>query len=168
MDMSALSLMKDYGGLVIGLVLLIAAAWVIPGRAKWYVLTAGLAILGYEAYVRTTNRKLLAEADKERDALRKRTDALKQRSDDLQKTVTDLNRQLADNQTKLGALNREAAGLAQRGTDISARKAQLDAESKRRTQDNEKLLRQVAGHEALLATLQDAQHAVAQLDKTNQ
>ena len=46
MDTGMLSLVKDYGDLAIGLVLLIAGVWVLPGRIKWYVLTAGLAVIG--------------------------------------------------------------------------------------------------------------------------
>jgi chromosome segregation ATPase len=169
MDASTLlSFIKDYAGLLIGLVFLLAAVSVLPGRAKWYVLTAGLAILGYEAYLRTRNRKLLAEADKEREGLRKRAEELDRRSADLAKTVADLNQQLAENRTRLAALNTEAAELAQRGGDISKRKAQLDEESERRSQENEALLQQMGGHEDLLSALRDAQHAIEQLDRTVQ
>jgi chromosome segregation ATPase len=165
MEASTLVFIKDYAGLLIGLVFLLAAVSVLPGRVKWYVLTAGLAILGYEAYLRTRNRKLLAEADQERERLKKRAQELDRRGAELEQTVAQLNQQLAENQARLAALSTEAAELARRGGDISQRKAQLDEESRRRSEENEALLQQVGGHEDLLSALQDAQHALAQLDR---
>lgn len=157
---------RDYGGLLIGLVLLLVAVSVIPGRAKWYVLTAGLAIIGYEAYLRTRNRKLLAEADKERKVLRERADELAGRGAELEKAIAALNQQLADNNARLLALGQEAAALAQRGAGAATEKAKLDEESGRRSRENEALLRDLGNHEALLAALRNAQQAVEQLDRT--
>lgn len=165
MDASVLSLVKDYGGLLIGLVFLFAAVSVIPGRAKWYVLTAGLAILGYEAYLRTRNRKLMAEADEERKGLRIRADELSRRSAELENTVTKLNQQLAENKAKLLALNKETDELALHGEDILQRKAQLDEESLRRSEENETLLKTMGNHEELLTVLRDAQHALEKMDR---
>ena len=168
MDTGMLSLVKDYGDLAIGLVLLIAGVWVLPGRIKWYVLTAGLAVIGYEAYLRMSNRKLMAEADREREKLRARVAVLDKRGAELESTVAQLNEQLAENKAKQAALDQQAADLAKRGEDISVQKAQLDEESQRRSQENEALLQTVVSHEDLLAALQDARHALDQIDKPAQ
>jgi len=161
-----LTYVRDYGGLLIGLVFLLVATSVIPGRAKWYVLTAGLTIIGYEAYIRTRNRKLLAEADKEREVLRNRVGELSRRGAELEKAVAELDQKLADNKARLATLNQEAAELAQSGVDISQQKAKLDEETIRRSRENEALLQTVGSHEQLLSALQDARHAIEQLDRT--
>ena len=165
MDTGMLSLVKDYGDLAIGLVLLIAGVWVLPGRIKWYVLTAGLAVIGYEAYLRMSNRKLMAEADREREKLRARVAKLDKRGAELESTVAQLNEHLAENKAKQAALDQQAADLAKRGEDISVQKAQLDEESQRRSRENEALLQTVVSHEDLLAALQDARHALDQMDE---
>jgi len=169
MDASTLlSFAKDYAGLLIGLAFLLVAVSVLPGRVRWYVLTAGLAILGYEAYLRTRNRKLLAEADKEREGLRKRADELGRRGAELEKTVAELNQQLAQNRTRLAALSKESEELAQRGGDISARKAELDKASQEWSEKTDALLQQVGDHEDLLSSLRDARHAMERLDRVAQ
>jgi chromosome segregation ATPase len=165
MDTGMLSLVKNYGDVAIGLILLIAGVWVLPGRIKWYVLTAGLAVIGYEAYLRMSNRKLMAEADREREKLRARVAVLDKRGAELESTVAQLNEQLAENKAKQAALDQRAADLAKRGEDISAQKAQLDEESQRRSRENEALLQTVVSHEDLLAALQDARHALDQMDE---
>ncbi|TMG74905.1 MAG: hypothetical protein E6H75_11385 [Betaproteobacteria bacterium] len=65
-------------------------------------------------------------------------------------------------------MDQQAADLAKRGEDISVQKAQLDEESQRRSQENEALLQTVVSHEDLLAALQDARHALDQIDKPAQ
>lgn len=164
MEINLLSMVSDYGGLIVGVAFLVAAVAVLPGRIKWYVLTAGLAVLGYEAYMRTINRKLLTEADAERVRLRGELAKLDGRRSELETSVKELNGKLAELNERHAALNREREALAQSGGELLQRKQQLDSEAAKIAAESRQLLQSSSDGEALLARLLDAQRAVGQLD----
>lgn len=163
--MTTLQFIQDYAGLAIGLVFLLLAVSVLPGRIKWYVLTAGLAIIGYEAYMRTRNRKLMAEADAEREELRKRVKKLDQRKAELEKSVTELNKEAAALRENQVQLEKKKNDLEQEGGDIAARKKALDDETKVLLDKSEAVSSQLDGGEAVLQMLLEAEHS---LDETNE
>lgn len=168
MDTGMVSLVSDYGGIVVGVILLLLAVSVLPGRIKWYVLTAGLAILGYEAYMRTVNRKLLKEADAERERLRGELAQLETRRQDLESTVTELNQRLVELNNRHADLNKQREALLVQGDDLSARKQELDQETGKVIAESRALIQQVGNSEAILTKLTDAQRAIDQMDKIAQ
>ncbi len=168
MNTEYLSLIRDYGALMVGVALLLLAVSVLPGRIKWYVLTAGLAVLGYEAYMRTVQRKLLKEADAERTRLRGELAQLDYRRTELEGTVSILNQRLAELNGRMTELNKRKETLLQQGDDLAANKRTLDEETERLLAESREIIRQVGSSEAILAKLTQAQQAVAQMDKITQ
>lgn len=165
MDIGMLDLVKDYAGIMVGLVLLLAAVSVLPGRAKWYVLTAGLAILGYEAYLRYSNRKLLQEADAERKRLRDELGQLDGQRKQLEQTVSELHQQLVNLTAKQAELAVKKASLDLAGGDIANQKQALDLEAEQFANESTELLQKVNNSESILARLKKADESVQQVDK---
>lgn len=165
MDTEIMLVVKDYGGLVVGLVLLLLAVSVLPGRAKWYVLTAGLAVLGYEAYMRTVNRRMLKEADAERNRLRGELAQLDGQRLALERRVSELNAQLVELNSRLIALTRQKEALQGEGEALAAQKQQLDRDSEQLLARSRETIEQIGGIEELLAQLTQAQHAVDQMER---
>lgn len=161
---AVLGFVKDYADLAIGLALVLAAAAVLPGRMRAYVLTAGLAVIAVEGYLRVRNRRALAEADKQRDELRVRAGQLDKRREGLEKEVADLNRQLAEGRAQQAALLQGAASLQQRGDALSEQKQRLDAESESQIRKNDALLGSIGSQENLLEILREARHAREDLE----
>ena len=64
--METLQFLQDFGGLIVGALLLIVASMVLPRKVRVYVLTAGLAVIAYGAYQRVTNKRRFREADRRR------------------------------------------------------------------------------------------------------
>jgi chromosome segregation ATPase len=165
MDIGMFDLVKDYAGIMVGLVLLLVAVSVLPGRAKWYVLTAGLAILGYEAYLRYSNRKLLQEADAERERLRGELGQLDGKRKELEQTVSGLHQQLVELTAKKAELGTQRTSLEQAGGDIAAQKQALDLEAEKFARESNELLQKVNSSESILARLKKADESVQQVDK---
>lgn len=168
MDIGMVVFVKDYAGIMVGLALLLIAVSVLPGRAKWYVLTIGLAVLGYEAYLRYTNQKRLREADAERERLRGELGQLDGRRKELEQTVSELHQQLAEVTARQAYLGNQKAALEQEGGDIAARKQELDRKTEQSIKDSNELLQKVSDGEAILARLAKANQAVQQIDKVAQ
>lgn len=168
MDTGVISLVNDYGGLVVGVILLLLAVSVLPGRIKWYVLTAGLAVLGYEVYLRTVNRKMLKEADAERERLRGELAQLDSRRKELESTVGELNKKLIELNSRKGELDKQREALQAQGDDLSERKQMLDRETDRLVGESKQLIEQMGNSEAILAKLTQAQHTIDQMEKIAQ
>lgn len=165
MEPGIVEFIRDYAGIVVGVVLLLVAVSVLPGRVKWYVLTAGLAVLGYEAYMRYHNRKLLQEADAERERLRGELGELDGERNALEKTVAELHQQLGEMTSRHVDLDRQREALEQEGGDITERKQALDEESAQLVTGNRELLEKVSNGESILARLVKAKQAIQHVDK---
>lgn len=163
-----IELARDYAGIAIGVVLLFAAVSVLPGRAKWYVLTAGLAVLGYEAYLRYTNSKQLQEADAERERLRGELGKLDGRRNEMEQEVKELKQKLVEITAKQVELEGRKGVLEQEGGDIAAHKQALDRESEQSIRESNELQQQVSDGESILSRLARANQAVQQVDKLAQ
>ncbi|MDH5179473.1 MAG: hypothetical protein OEY07_07385 [Gammaproteobacteria bacterium] len=154
-----IQLISDYAGLVVGLVVLLLATSVLPGKIRWYVLTAGLAIIGYEFYVRMRNRKALAAADKARKELLARFEALEKHRKELAETVVKLNQKAAELSEKNARLELEKQTLAQQGGDIAVKKAELDNKSTALLDEAGAVVNEINNSENLLQTLLAAKQA---------
>lgn len=77
MNFELLSLLYDYGGLVIGFVILVFASFfLLPVKVRWHVLFAGSTLVVFRAYQIYDSRKKLKQADAERNKLRAEHDEL--------------------------------------------------------------------------------------------
>lgn len=165
MDMHTINFLKDYGGLIIGLIFLLAAVAVLPGRIKYYVLTAGIAVIGYEAWVRSQNRKLLAEADAEREALRNKVKELNEKGEALEQTVSSLNKQLDTLNKKKAELDQQSAKLAGQGDAANAEREAIAQSSQKVMDDTNALLDQIKGQKSALDFLQQANMAYSEVER---
>lgn len=166
--MSTLTLIQEYAGLAIGLVFLLAAVSVLPGRVKWYVLTAGLAVIGYEGYMRMRNRKLLQKADAEREVLRARVSKMNEQGATLEKTVTELNQRLEELKARQFELDKKSQELESQGGELAAEKARLEQESKKVIAESDELLEKLDHGQSALSKLEEANHAFEQIIRMRQ
>ncbi len=149
-------LIQAYAGLIIGVAFLIIAVSILPGRIKWYILSAGLAIIGYEVYIRTRNRKLLKEADIEREQLRTRVKNLDKHSIELGNTIAELNKQSELLQQQKLNLNHKKMDLEHRGSHVAEQKVQLDKDINEVTDRSDALLQEIDTNESLMDRLRNA------------
>ena len=160
--------LRDYGPVAIGLVFLLAAVSVLPGRVKWYVLTAGLAILGYETWLRYSNRRGMEKLDRERAELEARAKALSQHGDELEKTVAGLNAQLGQLKSRQAALDAESADLRQRGGTLAARGDELDRQSSQLGRQIDEAQAQRDGAQSVWSRIEEAEHAIELMKRAGQ
>lgn len=163
--MTTITIIQDYAGLLIGLVLLLAAVSILPGRIKWYVLTAGIAVIGYEGFMRYRNRKLLAEADAERDRLREKVGKMNEKSAELVNTVGQLHQKLVELNSRQQQLQQESEVLNVEGEELSSKRQQWDSESEQLINESNKLVNEIDGHESALSMLDEANNAFAQIER---
>lgn len=152
-------------GLIIGLVLVIAATAVLPKRIRWYVLTAGLAVITYRAWQVIRADKRLKEADKKREELQNRLGELNTRRTGLEEEVGALNNQLDAVRTQKNELAAKAAELEAAGGDIDTRKAELDNKLKELKQKDAQLMREIDSRENAISLFDQADQAYKELDK---
>ncbi|WP_317929665.1 hypothetical protein [Halioxenophilus sp. WMMB6] len=125
-DFDFIHFLTTYGGVILGAILLIGASLVLPGSVRKYVLTAGIAVLLYRAYQLWTNRKRLAEADAERDQLRKVNAELNSRLTGLQAESEAMRQKKIAIEAEQARLKAESDKLAVNSADTIAKKAELD------------------------------------------
>ncbi|MGD8595356.1 MAG: hypothetical protein PVF82_21190, partial [Gammaproteobacteria bacterium] len=81
-----LSIVFSDPGLFIGLGFVILATVLLPARVRWYVFTAGIAIVAFRAYQLYWARGRLKELDKEREQLQGELKGLRDRHAELENT----------------------------------------------------------------------------------
>jgi len=165
MDLDTISAIKDYAGPVISLIILLVAVSVLPGRIKYYVLTAGLAAIGYELWVRSKNRKLLAEADAQRDALRSKVDELNKKGESLERTVSDLNKQLDTLNARRAELEQQSATVAAQADEASAERQAIAESAQQVIDKTNEVLKQIKGGQSALDFLQEANLAYEEVQR---
>lgn len=164
-EFSLISFLVKNLALVIGLVLVVAAAIILPGRIRWYVLTAGLAVIAFRFIQLRLADKRLKEADKQREVLRGELDDLNQQREQLQQEVKQHNNKLNDIKTKQNELAKEANILAEKGGDIATEKDNLDERMLALVKENDELLAEVDSRETALSFFEEADQAYAELER---
>jgi chromosome segregation ATPase len=109
-----LGFLTDYAGVIAGFVILVAASFLLPRKARTYVLTGGLAIIAFRTFQIFTNRKKLQAADAERERLRTEAKRLDNELDDIREQHASLRSRLSEEQQNLEELRRERAALDER------------------------------------------------------
>ena len=153
-------------GLVVGFFLVLAATWVLPARVRWYVLTAGLAVVAFRTYQVISANKRLREADEERKRLRGDLDDLDKQRKQMAKELQDLNNELNEIKTKQSELARQAEELAADGDSLAAEKAQLDSETQELANKDRALMEEIDSRESALSLFNQAEEAYRELERT--
>jgi chromosome segregation ATPase len=126
-EMNWISVISDYGGVMIGLVLLLVATHFLPGKIRMYVLTAGIALLIYRIWQIYSARKELAEADNMREQLRAEGNKLKAQLADLEKEAASLRDKKVEIELERDRLKQASAALDTSSSAALEEKRKLDA-----------------------------------------
>lgn len=153
-------------GLVVGFFLVLAAAAILPARVRWYVLTAGLAVVAFRTYQVISANKRLREADQECKRLRDELDDLDKQRRQMAKELQDLNNELNEIKTKHSELARQSKVLAADGDRLAAEKTQLDRDMQELTIKDQALMAEIDSRESALALFNQAEEAYRELDRT--
>jgi len=153
-------------GLVVGFFLVLAATAILPARVRWYVLTAGLAVVAFRTYQVISANKRLREADEERKRLRGDLDDLDKQRKQMAKELQDLNNELNEIKTKQSELARQAEELAADGDSLAAEKAQLDSETQELANKDRALMEEIDSRESALSLFNQAEEAYRELERT--
>lgn len=157
-DINWLSLIADYGGVVLGLILLIVATTFLPKKIRMYVLTAGITLLIYRTYQIYSARKELAEADATREKLRAEGKELQDRLADMQKEADELREQKIQIEAERDRLKKESEALDTSSNTALAQKKKLDKQA-------DKLLKEGQDMQARRDEQIDALNSAAELAK---
>lgn len=119
--MEKLIWLLEHADILLGLILLLVACLILPRHVRWYVLTAGIALLAMQVWQAYRAREKMRVLDEQRKTLLQRLAGLEDTAEELKKN----NEQLAAN---AAALERERQSLQQRLQQLQQRDRDIDAE----------------------------------------
>lgn len=137
MSPEILSLIYDYGGLVIGFVLLVLASFFLPAKIRLYVLTAGVTLLIFRAWQIYNGRKQLKEADAEREILRSKHQDLQQWIEKLQLENEKLHNENESIKKEHDRLRQESEVLDETTEENTRKKNELDKKAEQLLRESE-------------------------------
>lgn len=164
-DILTAKFILDNLGLVIGLALVIVATALLPSRIRWYVLTAGLAVVAFRTYQLISANKRLREADEERERLRGELDDLSEQRNKMKKDLQNMNDELNKIKTRQNKLGLRAKELASTGDNLAAEKAQLDNDIEELKKEDQALMEEINSRESALALFNQAEEAYRELER---
>ncbi len=166
MDIVSLwNFLTTYGGVIVGVVLLLLGTMVLPSGLKKYVLTAGLAIAAFRIAQIACSGKRLAKADAERVRLREELNKNSAEKDNLIKKQEALNTQAIKVKQDLNHLDAQARALDASATTAAAAKIKLDKEAAEMQARHAKLLQETRENEKILALFSNADEAIRDLER---
>ncbi len=148
--MEYLIFLQYYGGVLIGLAILAVAVFLLPSGIRWYVASAGIAVLGFRVWQIYTTNKKFKDWDKKQKELTDQFSDLKTERDKLSTKANQLDGELE-------VLKKERDTLQQRSDDLSQQGGTLDAERQTLSENLAKAKKQAAETDARIAQLKDAQ-----------
>lgn len=158
MSLDLLSVLADYSGVILGAVLLAIGSMFIPGSARKYVLTAGIALILFRTFQIYTNRKRLQAADARREELREEVRRLNESLDGLREETETLRKEKARLRARQRELEAERDALDAATDETLSQRNELDDEAAR--VDSE-----AAEAEARLRRIQEQLDAAAALGR---
>jgi chromosome segregation ATPase len=123
-----LSNFMDYLGLLIGLGFVILATVFLPARVRWYVFTAGIAVVAFRAYQLWWARGRLKELDQERKQLQGELQGLRNQHAELEKVHQQLTSELEVIRQQRDELVKQREALDENAANFDAEKKRLDSE----------------------------------------
>lgn len=160
--MELLAWAQDLGldfGFVIGLALVVVAIFLLPVRVRWYVATAGLAVLFFRVYQKWWANKLLKELDREREELKSAHEELRKRRAALEEQHETTLRELEKKKREIEALVERREQLDERAAEASAEKAEVDARIGGLEKEREKVFEDLGAVLDVLGSFADADRA---------
>jgi len=152
-------------GLLVGLALVLVATWILPARVRWYVLTAGLAVVAFRTYQVISANKRLREADEERERLRGELDDLGKQREQTAEELQKLNNELNEIKTKQNKLAQRAKELDATGNNLVKEKAQFDSDMEELKKEDQALMKDIDQRESALALFNQAEEAYRELER---
>lgn len=153
--MEYFSFFQDYGGVLLGLVVLALAVYFLPSGVRWYVASAGIAVLGFRVWQIYSTKKKFKAWDEKQKKLVNEFENLKGERDKLSTEVDALS-------GKLGELEQERDNLQSRSNQLSQQGEGLDTERQQLNQKLTKAQEAAKQTDAQIANLKDAK---AMIDK---
>jgi uncharacterized protein (DUF3084 family) len=155
----------DYGGVAIGVALLLLGAMVLPSTLRKYVLTAGLAIALFRVLQIARSGKRLAKADAERARLQEELKKHTAEREALIKKQDDLNNQAIKIKQDLNQLDAQSRTLDASAATAAETKAKLDQQVEEMRARHEKLLQASEENGKILNLFENAEAAIQDLER---
>lgn len=158
-----LTFILEHLGLLLGLGFVLVATAILPGRLRWYVLSAGLAVIAFRAYQLVSADKRLKKADEERKELQETLQGLNGQRGQLQSELLLLNNQLQAVKADQSTLVKRRSALKESGDDIALEKHRLDEKAALALQQDQQFIAKIDTRESALALLNEAEQAYNEL-----
>lgn len=171
--MEKLEIMKfiiEQPGLFIGLGFVIVATYLLPARVRWYVFTAGIAVVAFRTYQLAWAKKQLKKLDNERDSLKKQLQELREKSSELEKKHKELLSEKEGIENKRDDMKMKSRELDDKMSDLDANKEAQDADfdaSKQRIADlNERAMAHMESYMAVIESVNRAEQLTAEIPES--
>jgi chromosome segregation ATPase len=128
---------SDYIGVFIGLGFVIVATVFLPARVRWYVFSAGIAVVAFRAYQLYWAKGRLKELDNERDELRNELDGLRAQHAELEETHKKLAAELKQIKQERDELKQQREALDMRSANAEAEAEKLDEQLAKKNKEVE-------------------------------
>jgi len=135
--METLIWLLEHADILLGFILLLVACLILPGNVRWYVLTAGVALLAMQMWQAYRAREKLKALDQQREQLQDQLAALED-------VAAELKQQNGELEKEALALEQERQGLLQRLQELESGDAGLRAEQQSLQQQADQQLQQIA------------------------
>ena len=123
---TVLTIFLEDPGIFIGLAFVLAATWFLPSKVRWYVFTAGIAVVAFRGYQIYWARKRMKELDRQRELLKGELNSLRNRHQELQDKNKELNEEFVAIKNERNKLLNERKALEGTEEQIQAKKEELD------------------------------------------
>jgi chromosome segregation ATPase len=148
-------------GLFIGLGFVILATVLLPARVRWYVFTAGIAVVAFRAYQLHWARGRLKELDKEREQLKGELSGLRDRHVELENIHQQLVSQLEQIKLQRDDLIKQREALDETSAKFDTDKKRLDTQLERQKEQAKKLREEATPLVDFLESFADAERLTA-------
>lgn len=157
---------QEYFGVAIGTVLLIIAGLFLPSKVRWYVWTAGFAVLVYRVSQITYNKKRLRDADAKRKELTKEHGSLQEELKEHKEALSKIYKELDDVRNERKDLINEALELKNTAGAYEAEHNRLNDKANDVIKRNNDLIKQVEARESAVSAFDNLRNAITEMDKT--
>lgn len=157
--------LSNYGGVIIGVALLLLGTMVLPSALRKYVLTAGLAIALFRVLQIARSGQRLAKADAERARLQAELKKHSAERETLIENQEALNIQAIKVKQDLNRLDADSRALASSATATAGAKTKLDNEVREMQARHKQLLQETQENEKVLTLFKNAEEAIQDLER---
>lgn len=151
----------DYLGLLIGLGFVILATVFLPARVRWYVFTAGIAVVAFRAYQLWWARGRIQKLDQERKKLQGDLQGLRSQHAELEKLHQQLTSELEVVRQQRDELVKQREALDENAANFKAETKRLDSELETQQQKAKKLREDTQPLVDFLESFADAERLTA-------